>query len=318
VANPASYKPLSRLPVARNQQVNSLIYSPDGHTIAELEISIQTGTNSVQLWNVANPEHPKLLGHPLTSADPGDLSSIAFDSNGRTLAVGGNGTIQLWQISNSEHLRSGPEIVTGGSSVVTMAFSPDGRILAIDDYDGTLQLWNTANPSTQVPVGSAKSNIASTYPQSSKLIYNPNGRVLTLLTGKGDVELWSVGDPSKPNRVRRLPAMATGSVTSIALSAQGTLVTDDVDGAIQLWTSANPENPRPVGQPIASNSFITSVAFSPDGTMAGSTSAGTIFLWNLNVNDAIKRICAAAGNNLTSQNWRHYIPQLPYQAPCRQ
>ncbi len=124
--------------------------------------------------------------------------------------------------------------------------------------------------------------------------------------------------PAKPNRLRLLPAITTGSVTSIALSPQGTLATDDEDGAIQLWTAANPANPLPFGQPIASNSSITSVTFSLDGTMASGTSAGTIFLWDLHINDAIKRICATAEENLTPQNWHHYIPQLPYQAPCHQ
>jgi WD40 repeat protein len=112
--------------------------------------------------------------------------------------------------------------------------------------------------------------------------------------------------------------MSTGSVTSIALSPQGTLATDGEDGAIQLWSPANSASPQPFGQPIATNNFTTSVTFSPDGTMADGTSAGTIFLWDLHVSDAIKRICVTAGGNLTPQNWHHYIPQLAYQAPCHQ
>jgi WD40 repeat protein len=324
-ASPAALKPLSQLPTARNQQVSSLIYSPDGRTIAGLESSGQTG--SVQLWNVADPATPRPLGHPLTSPNQFGVSSIAFGPDGRTLAIGSSGIIQLWGIGNPEHPQPGPQILTGGDGdppIAAMAFSLDGRILASIDYGGTIQLWNVIHPHAAQLLGSTNTNtntntnIFYNGNQSPLLTYSPNGRVLTLLTAKGTVEIWNVIDPAKPNRLRRLPAITTGSVASVALSSQGTLATDDDDGAIQLWTSANPANPQPFGQPIASNSSITSVTFSPDGTMASGTSAGTIFLWDLHVNDAIKRICATAGDNLTPQNWHYYIPQLPYQAPCHQ
>ena len=85
---------------------------------------------------------------------------------------------------------------------------------------------------------------------------------------------------------------------------------------IQLWDLSNPAHPRPDGQPIATGGQITSMAFSPDGTLASGTSTGTILLWDLHVGNAIKRICTSARNNLTPQQWHHYIPQLPYQAPC--
>jgi WD40 repeat protein len=321
VANPAAYKPLSQLPTARNQRINSLIYSPDGRTIAGLHIG-GPGSGSVQLWNVADPANPKPLGHPLTNQDQSGFISIAFAPNGRTFAIGGSGAIQLWEIGNLGRLRPGPKIWTGddvGPSIAAMAFSPDGRILASVDYDGTIQLWNAMHPSAaQNPIGSASTETVPSGIRTPMLEYSPNGRVLTLLTERGTVELWNAANPAKPYRLRQLPAITAGSETSIALSSQGILATDNEDGTIQLWTATNPANPQPFGQPMAGDSFITSVKFSPDGIMAGGTSAGTIFLWDLRVDDAIRRICVTARGNLTPQNWHHYIPLLPYQAPCHQ
>ncbi len=147
-------------------------------------------------------------------------------------------------------------------------------------------------------------------------MYSSSGRILTLLPGNGTVELWNVADPARPNELGQLPTVTTGLVDAIAFSPQGILASVDGDGAIQLWTATDPAHPRPFGQPIAGSSAIISVAFSPDGTMASGTSTGTILLWDLHVSDAIKRICATAGGNLTPQNWHNYISQLPYQPPC--
>jgi hypothetical protein len=35
-------------------------------------------------------------------------------------------------------------------------------------------------------------------------------------------------------------------------------------------------------------------------------------MWNLNVDDAIQRICAATSNILTPAQWKRYLPQQPY------
>ena len=61
------------------------------------------------------------------------------------------------------------------------------------------------------------------------------------------------------------------------------------------------------------------VAFSPDGhtLAAGSDDDGKIWLWNLDVDHAIDRICATTSDNLTPEQWARYIPELPYDPPCR-
>ena len=107
-------------------------------------------------------------------------------------------------------------------------------------------------------------------------------------------------------------------IDSVAFSPDGrTLVSGGADGALQLWDVGDPAHPRPLGQPLTSGGVsIDSVAFSPgDRILAGGSLDGTIRLWNLNVQYAIKRICATAGG-LTPQQWNRYIPQLQYQPSC--
>ncbi len=73
-----------------------------------------------------------------------------------------------------------------------------------------------------------------------------------------------------------------------------------------------------IGLPLTGASPVEAVAFSPDGhTLASGSDNGTTQLWNLNVDQAIDRICATTSYNLTPQQWTRYIPQLPYDPPCR-
>ena len=75
----------------------------------------------------------------------------------------------------------------------------------------------------------------------------------------------------------------------------------------------NPAKATPIGQPITDASPVDSIAFQP-GTdfLATGNGDGTTQLWNLNVDQAINRICATTGNDLTRQQWAIYVRQLPY------
>jgi WD40 repeat protein len=58
------------------------------------------------------------------------------------------------------------------------------------------------------------------------------------------------------------------------------------------------------------------VAFSPDGKSLAASDDATAQIWNLDVGNAIQRICATTSNTLTSTQWELYLPQLPYRPPC--
>ena len=71
--------------------------------------------------------------------------STAFSLSGRTLAVGYLLGVDLWNVTVRQHpvLESAgpPTLAEGGDGSDSVAFSPDGTILAAGDYDGGLGLW---------------------------------------------------------------------------------------------------------------------------------------------------------------------------------
>ncbi len=102
----------------------------------------------MRLWDVADPAVPRLLGAPLDHT--GQVWSVAFAPNGRTLASAGagapgsNGTVRLWDVTDRTAPRLLGAPLTGHTDTVdSVAFAPDGWTLASGGYvgDRTVRLW---------------------------------------------------------------------------------------------------------------------------------------------------------------------------------
>ena len=148
----------------------------------------------------------------------------------------------------------------------------------------------------------------------------PDGRTLAAGGDDGTIGLWNVTSPAHASQIGQPLTAPGGFVFSVAFSPDGhTLAAGSGDGTIGLWNVTSPAHASQIGQPLAGPAGgVYSVAFSPDGhTLAAGGSDGTIRLWDLDLDFATNRICVATRDNLTPDQWAHYVPQLPYDPPCR-
>ncbi|HWR48507.1 MAG TPA: WD40 repeat domain-containing protein, partial [Pseudonocardiaceae bacterium] len=257
--------------------VNSVAFSPDGHTVA-------TGSTdrTVRLWDVADPAHPKLRGPPLTG-HTNLVLSVVFSPDGRTLATGsGDQTVRLWNVTDPAHPSPlGPPLTGHTDYVNAVAFSQDGHILASGSTDRTVRLWNVADPAHPTPLGPPLTGHTDNV---GAVAFNPDGHILASGSTDRTVRLWNVTDPAHPTPLGQPLTGHTDYVNAVAFSPDGhSLASGSSDRTVRLWNVTDPAHPTPLGQPLTGHTnWVTTVAFSPDGhSLASGSTDQTVRLWNV-------------------------------------
>jgi len=188
-------------------------------------------------------------------------TNVACPSPVRDLlaVAGGDGAIRLWDLHSRTKvatLRSEMHQRTGHDAIaVSLAFSPDGALLASGHVDGLVRLWELAK-GEEVAV---KLRHESSVPA---LTFSPDG--VTLASGSLDsnVRLWDVGAALAGEARRELHRQPAG-VTAIAYGVGGdTLLTGHANRVLRLIDA-------PTGRLLATvrgiDAQVSLLVLAPDG-----------------------------------------------------
>ncbi|MFI5777474.1 hypothetical protein [Nocardia sp. NPDC051570] len=165
------------------------------------------------------------------------------------------------------------------SPVYYVAFSSQG-LLASTYGDGSIQLWDTTEPTHPYRIGAPITGISGF---ASAASFSPDGKVLAVGGEDHDVTLWDVSDPAKPRMsVSRLSA-GKGAIYNILFSPDGRmLAASNDDHSVALWNVDNPAKPAAIGWIGNQSGAIRSIAFSPnDSLLATASDDHTVQLWNI-------------------------------------
>ena len=295
--------------------VTSVAFSADGKTLA-------TGSSdgTVWLWDLASHQHiGSALGIPHSP-----VMSVAFSPDGKTLATASSktpaqqsiynatGPVWLWNVAT--HQRIGGALPGDTGPVTSVAFSPDGKLLAAGTTAGEVWSWYTATGHLS---GLGAIGLGGGYSAVTSVAFRPHSRTLAVGSLDHTVHLWQMG-PVRQQLLGGPFTDPTGPVTSVAFSADGnTLATGSGDGTARLWDVATRQE---IGEPLTGQAgAVTSVAFSPGGTtLATGSDDHTARLWNVSyLQNVVQRLCAAAGRNFSGKEWAHYVASgVTFQQLC--
>jgi WD40 repeat protein len=270
--------------------ISNVAFSADGQTLlsADERGVGEKGETQVTLWDVSG-KRPRLRFDI-----PHGIFAAALSPDGRLVATGDyKGPLELWDAATGARLADLTQGFVTFDDTHSLAFSPDGSLLASYDCDDAacsarhITLWNlatrTAGPQFRVEDGDLTISLA----------FSPNGSYLAagacgdLLCSAHQVTLWDI-HTGKVTFTYAAPSPADpGGINTFAFSGDsrtlvigGCAAADCTTGRTVLLDMATG---RRTGDPLLDpDGEINQLGLSPDGqtvvTVAGS---GTLRLWNV-------------------------------------
>ena len=237
-------------------QVNAVAFSPNGQLLAS------GGDDwTFKLWNIRQQQHIATLEH-ITDRSRSQVKNIAFSPDGQRLATAGQ-HVKLWDVSNQTEVAT----LQHESYVWALAFSPDGRLLAAGDGEGSVKIWDIQK---QQVISQLAGDTRSVY----AVTFSPDGRTLATAGYQGKITLWTVSNSEILGTLEN-----RGTVYTLDFSPDGKALASTGYSAVTLW-SVN--SGKELTSLAGHSGWVYGTAFSPDSTtLASSGDDGTVRLQNI-------------------------------------
>ena len=238
----------------------AVAFSPDGKTLAA------QSWNNIKLWEVATRKSTSTIagrGRVL------NRQALVFSPDSQVLAWGTGDQVKLRKHATKSLFgfmdRNTITLKRHADEVCSVAFSPDGKVLASSVRVGTVKLWDTET----------SANIETLRGAGGPVVFSPDRKMLASCGNVQEIKLWNLETGEAITTLRG----NAGAVFDLTFSPDGTtLVSGNGFGTIKFWDVATGEN---IATLKGHTGIVFSVDFSSDGTILASGSQdGTVLLWD--------------------------------------
>jgi WD40 repeat protein len=268
--------------------------------------------SGVLLFQGSDPAREKILGR-----NQYWIRSLVFSPDGKKVAAAGGlldrkNELVLWDVASGQ----GQTLLLGeGASIEDLAFSPNGRWLALIQRDQAVKILDAAS-------GAEQASIASAGHWQQWLLFSPDSKELFMPGAGGCLVVWDLArrterhfpapgqgvfracrtgllfvadhseigiwDVTARKERGRIPVLTKSPWSAAALSPDGdTVALASSEGSIAFFSPRNGRNWSTAPKQRATDP-INSLAFSPDGqTLVSGGQDHAVRLWNVSTGEEI-------------------------------
>jgi WD40 repeat protein len=282
-------------------------FLPDGKQVVTV-----SPDRTIRVWEFPSGKEIKRITPPepdgaafRSPGAPGAGGQVALSKDGKTIALGGR-EIYLCDLTTGKELARlkwvSKSILSPGSAVARLAFSPDGEHLASITGEGTIRIWDWAKAkevrsfggvnygASQLVYAPGGKSIATRGPSGKQIAPGPKGppvlpgpdvvKLWDLATGK---EIWSLRTDAGRGADTLVAFSRDGKTLALAGSAFGNNAITLVEAATgkEIGTLAKDKE----------GSNLSSLVFAKDGTKLYATNQSVLMEWDI-ASGKLLRQCA--------------------------